>query len=193
MKELITKIRSSVLVLEAENIDTDQIIPARFLTTIGREGLGAHAFADWRLANDGTPRPECALADPRAERCSILVAGDNFGCGSSREHAAWAIYDLGIRAVLSTRIADIFGQNAVKNGIVPITIDAQTLGELLAAPWSEVAIDLEQQTVELASGRVVEFEIDAFAKHCLTSGIDELGFLLQHDDEIVRFEAKLDG
>src|SRR6516164_1267704 len=164
--ERFTTLTSRTVVLPAANIDTDQIIPARFLTTTTRAGLGKHLFADWRYDEHGVPRAEFALNQPSATGARILVAGDNFGCGSSREHAPWALVDYGFRAVISTRIADIFRNNALKNGLLPIVLDAQSHAKLLAAPGATVRIDLAAQTVALPDGTKSSFAIDAFARYC---------------------------
>ena len=177
--EPITLIRSRTVVLPAGNIDTDQIIPARFLTTTVRDGLGRSLFADWRYDAEGRPRAEFALNRPEAQGCAVLVAGRNFGCGSSREHAPWALLDHGIRAVISTEIADIFRSNSLKNGLLPIVVDEDTHGWLLAHPGAEVEIDLPAATLRLPEGRAVQFPIEAFSRYCLMNGIDELGYLLQ--------------
>ena len=177
--EPITLIRSRTVVLPAGNIDTDQIIPARFLTTTVRDGLGRSLFADWRYDAEGQPRAEFALNRPEAPGCAVLVAGRNFGCGSSREHAPWALLDHGIRAVISTEIADIFRSNSLKNGLLPIVVDEDTHGWLLAHPGAEVEIDLPAATLRLPEGRAVQFPIEAFSRYCLMNGIDELGYLLQ--------------
>jgi 3-isopropylmalate/(R)-2-methylmalate dehydratase small subunit len=187
----IRTIRSRTLVLPSTNIDTDQIIPARFLTTISREGLGERLFTDWRYAPDGTPRPEFILNRPESKGCQVLVAGRNFGCGSSREHAPWALLDYGIRAVISTGIADIFRSNALKNGLLPVIVDETTSGWLLDHPGVEVDIDLESKTLTLPDGRSVTFPVEAFARYCLLNGIDELGFLLAQQDRIAAYERKL--
>ena len=187
MNTPIDTLTSNTLVLAAANIDTDQIIPARFLTTTASSGLGVHAFHDWRNRDDNP------FADPRAAGCAILVAGDNFGCGSSREHAAWALNDLGIRAVISTRIADIFRANAVRNGILPIVIGAPLHAELLAAPFAPARVDLGAQTVTAATGGHAQFDIDPFHKHCLMHGIDEFEYLCSREDAISRFEDSADG
>ena len=184
----IHSIESRTAVLPHSNIDTDQIIPARFLTTTTREGLGKHAFADWRYAADGSPRTEFVLNQPQAAGCEILVAGRNFGCGSSREHAPWALLDFGFRAVISTEIADIFRSNALKNGLLPLVVDATTHQWLLDNPGAAVRVDLEACTVTLPDGTAVSFSIDAFARYCLLNGIDELGFLLQQAPTIARYE-----
>ena len=186
----ITTIRSRTVVLPASNIDTDQIIPARFLTTTTRTGLGRHLFSDWRYAPDGTPRAQFVLNQPQASGCQVLVAGRNLGCGSSREHAPWALLDYGFRAVISTEIADIFRNNSLKNGLLPIVVDATTSDWLMGNPGSEVTIDLVQATLQLASGVSVRFPIDPFARYCLLNGVDELGFLLQQQDRIAAFEQR---
>ena len=175
--EPIRRIRSRTLVLPAADVDTDQIFPARFLTTTSRDGLGRALFADWRFDANGQPRPDFVLNRPESAGCSILVAGRNFGCGSSREHAAWALHDHGIRAVISTSIADIFVSNSLKNGLLPVLVDAGTHDWLLTNPGVEVEIDLEAKTVTLPDGRRTEFPIEAFSRHCLLHGIDELGYL----------------
>jgi len=186
--DAITSFASRTVVLPRDNIDTDQIIPARFLTTTGREGLGQHAFADWRFDRDGCPRADFVLNEPAAAGCDILVAGHNFGCGSSREHAPWALLDFGLRAIISTGIADIFRGNALRNGLLPIVVDTDSHRELLAAPGAEITIDLDACLVTLPGGRGVTFEIDAFARYCLTQGIDPLGFLLDRMADITRYE-----
>jgi len=183
-------IRSRTVVLAHENIDTDRIIPARFLTTTVRDGLGRHAFNDWRYLADGSPDPQFALNDPAAQGCEILVAGRNFGCGSSREHAPWALLDHGFRAVLSSEIADIFRSNALKNGLLAIVLSAGEHRYLLAHPGIELAIDLAAGTIELPDGGRFGFQIDAFARHCLVEGLDQLGFLQQYEAGISAFEAR---
>jgi len=182
-------VRSRIVVMPATNIDTDQIIPARFLTTTTREGLGRQLFADWRYRPDGTPNPDFILNQPAARGCTVLVAGRNFGCGSSREHAPWALRDYGFEVVISSEIADIFRNNSLKNGLLPIVVDSATLEELLAQPGAQVSVDLEQSTLTLPNGRAVTFEIDAFARHCLLHDVDELGFLLSKQREIAAFES----
>jgi 3-isopropylmalate/(R)-2-methylmalate dehydratase small subunit len=184
------KIESKIAVLPIDNIDTDQIIPARYLKSISKEGLGEGLFRDWRYNADGTPKPDFVLNQPQAQGVEILVAGDNFGCGSSREHAPWALVQSGIRAVISTSFADIFKGNALKNGVLPLVVPADAHAELLKSPWATVKIDLVGQTVTLPSGRVVDFPIDTFAKQCLVEGVDELGFMLQQESVIAAFEAK---
>lgn len=186
--EAIRTIRSRTAVLPAEDVDTDQIIPARFLTTTTREGLGSRLFADWRFRADGSPAPDFALNRADARGCTVLVAGRNFGCGSSREHAPWALLDYGFRAVVSSEIADIFRSNALKNGLLPVVVDDDTLAWLLGNPGAEVALDVAASTLTLPDGRSVEYPIDRFARHCLLEGVDQLGFLRQHENDISRFE-----
>ncbi len=185
----ITTIRSRTAVLPASNIDTDQIIPARFLTTTTRLGLGQQLFSDWRYGPDGSPKADFALNRPEAAGCQVLVAGRNFGCGSSREHAPWALLDYGFRAVISTEIADIFRNNSLMNGLLPIVVDEPTSHWLMQNPGSEVTIDLGTATLQLANGRSVTFPIDPFARFCLLNGVDELGFLLQQQERIAAYEA----
>jgi len=182
-------VRSRTVVIALSNIDTDQIIPARFLTTTTKEGLGRHLFADWRYLADGTPNPEFVLNQPASSGCEVLVAGPNFGCGSSREHAPWALVDHGIRAVISTQIADIFRNNALKNGLLPVTVDEATAGWLLKNPGAEVTVDLAASEVLLPTGAKAAFHVEAFARHCLLNGLDELGFLRSKQAEIERYEA----
>lgn len=179
---------SRTVVLPFTDVDTDQIIPARFLRTTTKEGLGKQAFADWRYDANGVPKPDFALNRPEAQGSSILVAGRNFGCGSSREHAPWALLDFGIRAVVSTEIADIFRNNSLKNGLLPIVIDESTHRWLLEHPGVEVNVDLEASVLSLPDGRTVSFPIEAFAKYCLLNGIDELGYLLNQSEAISRHE-----
>ena len=184
----VTRIHSRTVVMPATNIDTDQIIPARFLTTTTRSGLGAALFADLRYDQSGQPRPEFVLNQPAARGCEILVAGRNIGCGSSREHAPWALLDFGIKAVVSTEIADIFRNNSLKNGLVPVIVDEPTHASLLAQPGAELEIDLERRSLTLPDGSSVTFPIDAFARYCLLNGIDELEFLLSQSDRITAYE-----
>jgi 3-isopropylmalate/(R)-2-methylmalate dehydratase small subunit len=183
------QVRSRTVVLPATNVDTDQIIPARFLTTTTKQGLGKHLFADWRYLADGTPNPRFILNQDAARDCQVLVAGRNFGCGSSREHAPWALIDYGIRAVISTEIADIFRTNSLKNGLIPITVDDATAAWLLEHPGADVDIDLQAARLTLPSGVAVDFPLEAFARHCLVNGLDELGYLRSKLPEIERFEA----
>ena len=181
-------VESRTVVLPRENIDTDQIIPARFLKVTDKAGLGKAAFADWRYGADGAPLPDFVLNRPEAQGCAVLVAGDNFGCGSSREHAPWALHDFGFRAVVSTRIADIFRNNALKNGLLPIVLDPASHAALLAAPGAPVRIDLEAQTITLPDGRAVGFAVDGFSRHCLMNGVDELGYLCSQEAAIAAHE-----
>jgi 3-isopropylmalate/(R)-2-methylmalate dehydratase small subunit len=182
-------VRSRTVVLPLTNVDTDQIIPARFLTTTTREGLGRQLFSDWRYCADGTPNADFALNRPEAQGCEVLVAGRNFGCGSSREHAPWALLDYGIRAVISTEIADIFRGNALKNGLLPVTVDESIAAWLLAHPGASVTVDLETAHLALPTGISVAFEIEAFARHCLLHGIDQLGYLRGKLPEIESYES----
>lgn len=186
--EPLLRVRSRTVCLPDANIDTDRIIPARFLTTTTREGLGRHAFNDWRWREDGTPDPEFPLNRPEAQGARILVAGRNFGCGSSREHAPWALLDAGLRAVISAEIADIFRSNALKNGLLPIVLDAAVVDELLAQPGLELDIDVAAATVALPDGRRFDFPIDGFARTCLVEGVDQLGYLLKQIPHIHRYE-----
>ena len=185
----ITVIRSKTVVMPSSNIDTDQIIPARFLTTTVREGLGKSLFADWRYDKDGRPRADFVLNQPAAQGCEVLVAGRNIGCGSSREHAPWALLDYGIRAVISTEIADIFRNNSLKNGLLPVVVDEATHEWLLDHPGAAVEIDLATSTLRLPDGRSVGFPVEAFSRYCLMNGIDELGYLLGQAPAIERYEA----
>jgi 3-isopropylmalate/(R)-2-methylmalate dehydratase small subunit len=186
--DALTTLRSRTVVLPTRDIDTDQIIPARFLTTTTREGLGEALFQDLRYDQDGVERAEFPLNDPATRKCEILVAGNNFGCGSSREHAPWALLDYGFRAVISTEFADIFRSNSLKNGLLPIIVDVDTHKWLIAHPGIELHVDVEASRLELPDGRAVEYPIDAFARYCLTQGIDQLGYLLQQSDNIATFE-----
>ena len=187
--EPVTRIESPTVVIDQSDIDTDQIIPARFLTTTSKEGLGEALFADWRYREDGSENPDFALNDPQNAGRTILVAGNNFGCGSSREHAAWALADYGIRAVISTEIADIFRSNALKNGLLPVDVPAELHRWLLEHPGANVVLDLESNTLTLPDGREHRFRIEAFARYCLMQGTDQLGFLLSQDEAITRFET----
>jgi 3-isopropylmalate/(R)-2-methylmalate dehydratase small subunit len=183
-------LRSRTVCLPERNIDTDRIIPARFLTTTTRLGLGAHAFNDWRYRSDGSAAPEFALNKAEAQGAQILVAGRNFGCGSSREHAPWALLDFGLRAVISAEIADIFRSNSLKNGLLPIVLESEVVDELLASPGIELEIDVAASTVTLPDGRRFEFPIDAFARTCLLEGVDQLGYLLKQTPAIQRYEDR---
>ena len=186
----ITVIRSRTVVMPSTNIDTDQIIPARFLTTTVREGLGVSLFADWRYDKAGQPKPDFVLNQPAAHGCQVLVAGRNIGCGSSREHAPWALLDFGIRVVVSTEIADIFRNNSLKNGLLPVVVDEAIHEWLLSNPGAEIEIDLTISAVRLPDGRTVPFPIEAFARYCLLHGVDELGYLLSQSDAIAAYEAR---
>jgi 3-isopropylmalate/(R)-2-methylmalate dehydratase small subunit len=181
---------SPTTVLPLDNIDTDQIIPARFLKVTTREGLGEHLFADWRYDSQGRPRTEFVLNQPEAAGSKILVGGESFGCGSSREHAPWALLDFGFRAVIALSIADIFKGNALKNGLLPVVVDRETHKLLLERPGMEVTVDLEQRTLALPDGRRVSFPIDGFARHCLLNAMDELDFLLEQEESIATFERE---
>ena len=181
---------SRTVVLPAANIDTDQIIPARFLTTTTRSGLGEGLFADWRYDERGNPRAGFVLNGPVAAGCRILVAGRNFGCGSSREHAAWALVDYGFRAVISTEFADIFRYNALKNGLLPLIVEEATAAWLMAHPGAAVTIDLTRGSLALPDGTTVGFPLEPFARHCLLEGTDELGFLLERLGEIDAYEQR---
>lgn len=176
------------VVIEGEDIDTDQIIPARFLTATSREGLGEGLFADWRHDAAGEPYPDFVLNRPEAAGAEVLVAGRNFGCGSSREHAAWALAENGFRVVVSTEIADIFRSNALKNGLLPVVVPDDVHARLVAMGTGSVEVDVERQILRLDDGNEAAFPLDPFAKHCLINGVDELGFLLQQVDDIVAFE-----
>ena len=186
--EAIKLFQSRTLVLPQSNIDTDQIIPARFLTTTTKVGLGKQLFADWRYDAAGNPKSDFILNQPAAQGCQVLVAGKNFGCGSSREHAPWALYDFGFRAVISNEIADIFRNNSLKNGLLPIVVDDATHQWLLANAGVEVTVDLQSCTLSLPTGKQVTFPVEAFARYCLLNGVDELGFLLKQNEAIQRYE-----
>jgi len=185
----LTKIESKTVVLPLEDIDTDQIIPARFLTTTTKTGLGEKLFNDWRYASNGSPKPDFILNTEAAKGAAILVGGRNFGCGSSREHAPWALVDFGIRAVISTEIADIFRNNALKNGLVPVLVDITTHEWLIANPGADVTVDIEKRTIKLPDGTEIAFPIDSFSRYCLMNGLDQMGFLLESEAEIAAFEA----
>ncbi len=189
--EPIRTLRSRTVVMPSSNIDTDQIIPARFLTTTTKLGLGDALFADWRYDAAGKPKPDFVLNQPESAGCAVLVAGRNIGCGSSREHAPWALVDYGFRAVISTEIADIFRSNSLKNGLLPVIVDEDTHQWLLANPGVEVTVDLETTTLTLPDGRAVRFPVESFARYCLMNGVDELGFLLSKAPEIDAYERRL--
>jgi 3-isopropylmalate/(R)-2-methylmalate dehydratase small subunit len=180
---------STFVVLPINDIDTDQIMPARFLKVTDKKGLGEKLFCDWRYDDAGQPLADFVLNKPQAGEAKILVAGDNFGCGSSREHAPWALVDFGFRAVISTRFADIFCNNSLKNGLLPVVVDNATLQKIMALPpASRLGIDLAKQELQLPDGTKVTFPIDSFNKTCLLDGIDTLGYLLKHNTEIEKFE-----
>jgi 3-isopropylmalate/(R)-2-methylmalate dehydratase small subunit len=195
---------SHIVAIPVENIDTDQIMPARFLKTTSKAGLGRHLFADWRYNADGTPKPDFVLNWPETQGARILLAGDNFGCGSSREHAPWALIDFGFRAIISTSFADIFRNNALKNGLLPVVIDADTHRQLFSLiakddrssrkgksekrPNPEITIELASRTMYLPDGRQVTFPIDEFSKTCLLEGIDQLGYLRKQEGHIAAYE-----
>jgi len=183
------RITSKTVVFAVDNIDTDQIIPARFLKTISKEGLGSQLFYDWRYDSTGAPKPDFVLNTEAAKGAQVLVAGDNFGCGSSREHAPWALTQFGFKAVVSTSFADIFRGNALKNGLLPIVVGADLHAGLIQSPGAIVEIDLGSQTLTFG-GTKAEFPIDAFSKHCLLEGVDELGYILKQDAAIRAFESR---
>ena len=191
--EPFTTLTSRVVVLPGRDVDTDQITPARFLKVTAKSGLGQFLFYDWRRDEQGQFRPDFPINQPRAQGASILLAGDNFGCGSSREHAPWALLGFGFRAVISSSFADIFRNNSLKNGLLPIIVDPATHAELLQLTENdaeaEVTVDLATETLRLPTGRAVEFPIDAFSKHCLLTGVDQLGYLLQQTPLIAVYEV----
>ena len=188
-----TEITSPVIPMPVNNVDTDQIIPARFLKVTDKAGLGQNLFADWRYAADGSPVPGFVLNQPQHQGAQILLAGDNFGCGSSREHAPWALTGWGIRVVISTSFADIFRNNSLKNGLLPVVVSPETHAMLfdLAAemPHAAWTVDLETQMLELPAGQSIAFEVDPFSRTCLLQGVDELGYLLSFADQVAQFEA----
>ena len=186
--EPIKTLVSRTVAMPIDNVDTDQIIPARFLKTTSKSGLGEKLFSDWRYDAAGQPKPDFVLNRPEARGAAVLVAGDNFGCGSSREHAPWALYDYGFRAVVSTSIADIFRNNALKNGLLPIVVDPAFHQAALAAAGTAVTVSLENQTITLGDGKQAKFPIDPFARYCLLNGIDELQFLLSQEAVIATYE-----
>ena len=192
--EKVTRIQGSIVAIPVNDIDTDQIIPARFLKVTDKAGLGKAAFCDWRYLEDGeTPNPDFILNNPAYQGASVLIAGDNFGCGSSREHAPWALLGAGFQAVISTDFADIFRNNALKNGLLPIIVDAETQRQLFSLaeeePSTSVRVDVEAQTLTLPDGRSLVFPLDGFSKHCLLNGVDQLGYLLALDEETRAYEA----
>ena len=186
----VKRVTSRTVVMPVKDVDTDQIMPARFLTTTSREGLGEKAFFDLRFDDDGNPNPDFVLNQPGAEGCSILIAGRNFGCGSSREHAPWGLLDYGFEAVISTEIADIFRNNSLKNGLLAIVIDEESHAWLLENPGAEIDIDVATTTITLPDGQQIRFALDDFARYCLLEGLDQLGFLQKHDGAITQFEEE---
>jgi 3-isopropylmalate/(R)-2-methylmalate dehydratase small subunit len=191
--EKITTFTSRVAPLPIDNIDTDQIIPARFLKTTSKIGLGDQLFCDWRYDANGNPNPDFLLNQPQGKAAQVLLAGDNFGCGSSREHAPWALTQYGFKAVISTSFADIFKGNSLKNALLPIVVphdvSAKLFATLKAEPAATVTISLADQTVTLPDGSKVEFPIDPFYKDCLLEGVDELGYILKQEPAIAAYEA----
>jgi len=188
--EPIRRIETRMAVLPTENVDTDQIIPARFLTTTKRNGLGRHCFADWRYDKDGNERSDFILHRPELRGAGVLLAGRNFGCGSSREHAPWALLDFGIKVVISSQIADIFRNNALKNGLLPIVVSEPDWQRTAGFNAQSIVVDLERQQIELPDGTQIAFSVEAFARQCLLRGVDQLGYLLAEDAAISAFEAK---
>jgi 3-isopropylmalate/(R)-2-methylmalate dehydratase small subunit len=188
-----TTLTSRVIPLPVNNIDTDQIIPARYLKVTDKVGLGKNLFADWRYLPSGEPNPEFIINQPEHQGAQILLAGDNFGCGSSREHAPWALTGWGIRTVISTSFADIFCSNALKNGLLPVVVDEQTHATLFEvveeAPSAEWIVDLDSQTVRLPTGLSFTFTVDPFSRACLLQGVDELGYILSFDKQITEYET----
>jgi len=188
-----TPFESRLVPFPVDNIDTDQIIPARFLKTVSKAGLGDQLFYDWRYDAAGNPKPDFILNHASAKASQVLLAGDNFGCGSSREHAPWALTQYGFRAVVSTSFADIFKQNSLKNGLLPIVVSRDVHAALFAAvnasPEAKVAVDLAASTLTLPDGSRVEFSVDPFSRHCLLEGVDELGYILSQEDAIAAYEA----
>ena len=181
---------AKTVALPIENVDTDQIIPARFLKTTSKNGLGEKLFSDWRYDASGQPKADFVLNKPESKGAAVLVAGDNFGCGSSRAHAPWALVDYGFKAVVSTSIADIFRSNSLKNGFLPIVVDGAFHKAALAAAaiGASVTVSLQDQTITLADGKQARFPIDPFARYCLLNGIDELQFLLSQEESIAAYE-----
>ena len=186
--EKIKTFSANTVNLPNEDIDTDQIIPARFLTRQTTDGIGECLFADWRFDKSGKPNEDFILNQPESTDAGILVAGHNFGCGSSREHAAWSLVDYGFRAVVSTSFADIFQNNSLKNGLITIVVDLETHKWLIEHPATELTVDLENTEIILENGKAISFPIDSFARYCLLHGVDQLGYILKHDSEITAYE-----
>ena len=188
------KFESRVVLMPMDNVDTDQIIPARFLKTISKVGLGDQLFNDWRYLADGSPNPDFVLNKPESKGAEILLAGDNFGCGSSREHAPWALTQFGFKAVISTSFADIFKANSLKNSLLPIVVSREIHAKLLKMRTADAAmklnVDLHTQRLTLPDGDSVEFDVDPFSKTCLVDGVDEIGYILKQLPAIEAFEAK---
>ncbi len=182
------EVKSQSVVLAQTNIDTDQIIPARFLSTTERKGLGKNAFNDWRYLKDGSPNPDFAFNQPENAHRAILLAGRNFGCGSSREHAPWALTDLGLRAIVSSEIADIFRNNSLKNGLLPVVLKEDDVQELMQRPDDELVVDVATKELRTPQGKVYNFPLDGFSQTCLLEGVDELGYLLARDAQISEYE-----
>lgn len=192
--EKVVQFDGSIVSIPVNDIDTDQIIPARFLKVTDKEGLGKVAFCDWRYLEDGeTPNPDFVLNKPEYQGASVLIAGNNFGCGSSREHAPWALVGAGFQAIISTEFADIFRNNALKNGLLPIIVDEDTKQQLFSLaeedPTTRVSVDVESQTLTLPDGRQVKFPLDGFSKYCLLNGVDQLGYLMNLDDQVKAYES----
>lgn len=190
--EKINTFNAKLAPMPINDIDTDQIIPARFLKTTDKQGLGKQAFFDWRYNADGSDNPDFVLNQPQYQNAEIIVAGNNFGCGSSREHAPWALVGMGMKAIVSTEFADIFRNNALKNGLIPVIVDDETHQQLISLaeedPETSVTINLETQTLQLPDGRKVKFPIDAFSKYCLLNGVDQLGYLMGLEDDVIAYE-----
>ena len=186
----IIQIKSTTVVLPYDDIDTDQIIPARYINTNTKEGLGEHLFTDWRHDKNGEERLDFPLNDPKSRKATILVAGHNFGCGSSREHAPWALLDYGIRAVISTEIADIFRNNSLKNGLIPVIVNVESHQWLLSHPGAEVTVSLEESSLIIEQQELLNFSIDPFSRYCLMNGLDQLGFLTDREEQIANYESK---
>ena len=191
--EKFTKFESKMVPLPVDNIDTDQILPARFLKTISKDGLGDQLFCDWRYESDGSPKPDFILNQAESKSRKVLLAGDNFGCGSSREHAPWALTQYGFRAVISTSFADIFKQNSLKNGLLPIVVSREVHARLFQNAEASVGVDLESRTLSVEGGLSVEFPVDEFSRTCLLQGVDELGYILAQDEAIRSYESRRAG
>ena len=186
----IKKFSARTVNLPNEDIDTDQIIPARFLTRQTTDGMGECLFADWRFDKSGRPKEDFMLNQPESSDAEILVAGNNFGCGSSREHAAWSLLDYGFRAIISTSFADIFQNNSLKNGLITIVVNLEIHKWLLEHPATKLIVDLDNTQVCLENGKTISFPIDSFARYCLLNGVDQLSYLLNHDSDISAYENK---